>query len=165
MSDYSGPAFEYKDMGLDNLLRALTGDLPQARVGVLGSNNSRTAGKSNNATIGKNHEFGEIVKLNGRDVKLPERSFLRVPIAENMQGYLDSSGMFTKEAERQVVRDGSLVPWITNLGIIGVSIVLDAFKTGGFGKWKPSNMKFKKNHQTLVETQQLRNSITWDVKE
>ena len=50
------------------------------------------------------------------------------------------------------------------MGAVGESIVQDAFSTGGFGKWKPSRMENKQTKQTLVETQQLRNSITSDVK-
>lgn len=160
----SNDAFEFRDFGLEKLLKALKGKEVYARVGVLGDKNSRS-GDNSNAEILKKHEFGEITKIGGRDVKLPERSVLRVPIMDNMKKYLKEAGAFDEKVMKQVIKDGSLVSFAEKVGLIGLRIVQDAFSTGGFGKWKKSNMRFKKNHQTLVETQQLRNSITYDVVE
>jgi hypothetical protein len=150
--------------GLDQLIRALGKRAPVARVGVLGAKASRATppqgglgGTKSNAEIGAAHEFGTS--------KLPIRSFLRMPISEKLESYLESSGAFGKETLNEVMRSGSIVPWLTKVGIVAESIVADAFSSGGFGKWQPSNMKYKKNAQTLVETQQLRNSITSDIKE
>lgn len=145
-------SFEYKDKGLANLIKALTVKSPTVKVGILGTKDSRTGDdkSKSNAIIGARHEF------NGR-------SFLRQPLNENLQKYLLSSGAFDKKAFREVVKTKSLLPWIQKLGILGVQIVNEAFDTGGFGKWKPSNMDRKIVKQTLVETQQLRNSITSEV--
>lgn len=156
VSDDDRSGFTYKDKGLDAILKALKGPLPMARVGILGGGNSRSGKQSSNATIGAKHEFGE----DG----MPIRSFLRVPIIDNMQRYLEKSGAFTKDVLKQIVSEKSLTQWVKKLGIVGESIVADGFASGGFGKWKPSNMRFKQNKQTLVETQQLRNSITSEVK-
>jgi hypothetical protein len=142
--------------GLDKLLKALKGKQPVARVGVLGDKNARKESDSN-ATIGAKHEFG--------DDKMPIRSFLRMPITDMMQKYLDKSKAFDKDALKRVIASGSILEWLKKVAITAEAIVADAFDSGGFGKWKPSNMQFKKNHQTLVETQQLRNSVTSDVKE
>lgn len=144
---------------LKQLLKAFKGDFPTARVGVLGDKTSRagTLGDAlTNASIGAKHEFG--------DENLPIRSFLRQPISEHMQAFLDDSGAFDKAALDEIVRDGDLTAWVKKFGIIAEAIVAEAFATGGFQKWKPSDMTHKKVHQTLVETQQLRNSITSDVK-
>lgn len=163
MSEDKG--YEYKDMGLEALVKAFKDleDAPQARVGILGSKTSRNSDNTN-ASIGMKHEFGEIVEYFGKQVKLPVRSFLRVPIIENMQKYLQKANFFNKNSAKKVIEEKSFVTFIKMLGIVGETIVLDAFASGGFGKWKPSNMQHKKNKQTLVETQQLRNSITSDVK-
>lgn len=142
--------------GLDNLIKALGEEQPIGRIGVLGNGNQRKD-ENSNAEIGAKHEFG--------DDKLPIRSWLRMPLIDKMQDALDSSGAFDKEASRQVVQEKSVTPWLKKVMIVAEGVVLDAFATGGFGKWKPSNMKYKKNHQTLVETQQLRNSVTSEVKE
>lgn len=178
---------ELKTTGLDALLKAFKGDLPKARVGILGDKNSRrtTAGvlrqlraskiyksankegrreliadakmqSTTNSSIGAKHEFG----LEG----MPKRSFLRVPIIEHFQSYLDAAGGFDKKTINKVIKENSVIIFVKKLGILGEKIVLEAFNTGGFGKWKASNMKYKKNKQTLVETTQLRRSITSDIK-
>ncbi len=147
-----------KTEGLDKLLRALKQNLPTARVGILGSDDVRsTKGNPSNATIGAAHEFGTS--------KLPMRSFLRVPITEHLQSKMESSGALDKQVLKQVIAEGSVVPWMKKIAVLAEGIVAEAFATGGYGKWMPSNMDNKKNHQTLVETQQLRDSITSEVKD
>lgn len=158
---------ELNTKGLDDLLKALKGKLPTVSVGILGKNTRSSSatfdqvvnGKvsfETNASIGAKHEFGEVTKFG----KLPVRSFLRVPITDHLQKYLDASGAFEEDSIKKVIKEKSLVSFLKKIGIVAENIVSDAFATGGFGLWKPSNMAFKKNHQTLVETQQLRNSIT-----
>lgn len=144
-----------KDKGLKQLLKAMKGTIPVARVGVLGGNGNRTDAVTN-ADVGAAHEFGTD--------KLPVRSFLREPITDNLNKRLQEAGAFDKQNLNEVIRIGSLLPWLQKVAVVANGIVLEAFDTGGFGKWKPSDFSKKKNHQTLVETQQLRNSITWDVK-
>lgn len=143
--------------GLDALIEAL-GDTtpPVARVGILGSTSARASKDKTNAEIGMKHEFG--------DEKVPIRSWLRMPLTEKMQEFLEKSGAFTPEVLAEVLESGSIEAWIEKVGVVGVQVVLEAFSTGGFGKWKPSDMTRKKNHQTLVETQQLRNAVTSEVK-
>jgi hypothetical protein len=140
---------------MDKLEKAFKGKLPVARVGVLGASNARKD-QNTNAAIGAKHEFG--------DDGMPVRSFLRVPIKDNLEQYMEKSGFFNKNAVTNAIKQQGFVAFVTMLGVLGQRIVLDAFSSGGFGKWKPSDMTYKKNHQTLVETQQLRNSITWEVK-
>lgn len=142
--------------GLDQLVKALKGSLPTARIGILGSD-SRSGGGPSNATVGAAHEFGT--------TKLPQRSFLRIPISENLDKEITNSGALDKDVLADVVKKGTIVPWLKKITIIAESIVAEAFSTSGFGKWIPSNMQFKKNQQTLVETQQLRDSITSEVVE
>ena len=122
----------------------------------MGESGARKGGDGHtNAEIGIRKEFGE--------GHLPLRSFLRMPITEKFQQYLEASGAFTKETISEVIKEKSLYNWIKKFGILGERIVMDAFASGGFGQWKPSNMNYKKVHQTLVETQQLRDSISSEV--
>lgn len=147
----------FKIDGLDKIIAAL-GKPPIARVGILGGS-IREDGKTN-AQIGAAHEFGT--------TKLPERSFLRFPISERMRPELEASGLFTSEAIENIAAQGSLVPVVQKLAIVAEGIVADAFDTGGFGRWAPlaaSTLEKKRVHQILVETQQLRNSITSEVVE
>lgn len=154
MSD--NDSFEYKDSGLDAILKAMEDKLPVAKVGILGDKNQRE-GDNSNAEVGARAEFG---------IGVDQRSFLRTPIIENFQKYLDKAmSKKDKDDVKEIIKEKSLISFVKRLGVIGEAVVLDAFDTGGFGKWKPSNMKYKKNHQTLVETQQLRNSITSEIEE
>lgn len=146
---------EFNTAGLDTMIKLLGDKLPVAKVGILGLDNARSSGGYTNSEIGTFHEFGTS--------KLPERSFLRIPISEHLKKYMEKAGAFTEDTIQKVIKQKSLIPFVTNLGFVGVQIVGDAFATGGFGKWKPSNMTHKKVEMTLVETQQLRNSISSEV--
>lgn len=154
-------AYTLNTKGLDKLLKAFKGKLPVARVGILGAKNARSQGKArSNATVGAAHEFGT--------ESVPQRSFLRIPIADHLNQYLEKAGAFKPEVLKEVVSEGTLVPWLKKIGIVAEAVVLDGFNTGGFGRWWPLSQKTvqrKKNNQILVETQQLRNSITSDVIE
>lgn len=150
-----GPELETK--GLDQLLKLLKAKPPVARVGILGEKAAWSSGGLSNAAIGAAHEFGTS--------KLPQRSFLRIPISDNLQKAMEEAGAFDENTAKEVLAAGTVVPWLKKIAIIAEGIVADAFSTGGFGKWKPSDMRRKENAQTLVESQQLRSSIASEVKE
>ena len=127
-----------------------------ARVGVLGNNNNRDD-KFSNATIGLKHEFGSITE------KIPERSFLRMPLRNELPKELKKIGAAVFEA---LVKE-NIKPAFKKLGILGEATVQEAFDTGGFGTWKALSPKTiaKKGFDTiLVETTQLRRSITSDIE-
>lgn len=150
-----GETIQLKDKGLKDLIRAFKGKtIPVARVGILGDKNSRSSTKNGvtNAQVGAAHEFGT--------EKLPIRSFLRMPLSTELSKALEKSGAFTREALAKVVEEKSLTPYVEKIAVVAVGVVLEAFDSGGYGKWTPSDMTHKKVHQTLVESQQLRNSIT-----
>lgn len=155
MSDDDAVEMNTKD--LDKLIKAISGDLPYARVGVLGQSNNRDNGGSN-ATIGAAHEYGTTT--------LPQRSFLRIPISEQMGRYMESTKLFTEDAFKVLIKEGSFKNYVKMLGVIGEQIVSDAFASGGFGAWKSwKNKNYTNNaNQILVDTHQLRDSITSDVK-
>lgn len=145
--------------GLDKLIKALKAKVPVARVGILGTKDQRTGKETSNATVGAAHEFGT--------AHLPQRSFLRVPISEHLSARMESAGALDEDTMKEVIAEGDIVPWMKKVAILAEGIVADAFDTAGFGKWpalNPKTMKKKKNQQILVETQQLRNSITSEVK-
>lgn len=144
--------------GLDHLIKAFSGKLPQAKVGILGGKNIRSNGEArSNATLGAKHEFG----LDN----MPVRSFLRVPIAEHMQKALEKSGAFNKDTLKKVVATGSIESWVKLSALIAEGIVAEGFNTGGYGKWPAwRNGYTSRTGDILVDTQQLRNSITSEVK-
>lgn len=142
-----------KVAGLDNnklakLIDALKKP-PSVNVGILQNSKKRVAGS--NADIGLKHEFGE----DG----LPVRSFLRMPVTTHLQQFLDKSEAFSEDVLKIVVEQGKLDEWMKLVGTTAEATIASAFATGGFGNWRPSNMVYKKVHQTLVESEQLRESI------
>lgn len=152
-------SFTLKTDVLDKLLRALKSKPPIAQVGILGDTTQREGSGPNNATIGATHEFGSS--------KVPQRSFLRIPLMNNLKKQLESSGAFDKHALDEVIKQKSLLPWTEKLAIIGESIVIVAFDEQGPG-WAPlaaSTLAHKKVKQILTESGQLRNSITSRVVE
>lgn len=142
---------------LQMLLKSITGKLPKARVGILGDKNARQ-GKNSNATIGLKHEFG--------DDKVPQRSFLRTPLQEYFGKYLENASLLDENAVKKILKTGTIIDVINIFGQVGRNVVLDGFHTAGFGKWKPHAKGYtNRTGQILVDTTQLRNSITWDLEE
>jgi hypothetical protein len=149
--------------GLDKLLKALKSDMPTARVGILGEKNTRSSkggSAPTNAEIGAAHEFGAPAR------GLPQRSFLRVPLSENLQKKMESSGALDQDVMKAVLKQGTVIPWLKKIAVLAEGIVSEAFDTGGFGKWpKWKSPNYSNNaNQLLVDTAQLRNSITSEVK-
>lgn len=167
-----------KTKDLDRMIKALKENMSRARVGILGDKNIRNDQKvaatrsinatsgvrpkgkldaSTNASLGAIHEFGG---------KMPMRSFLRMPISEKLKSKMEDSGAFSKDELSEVVKTASLTPWLKKIAILAVSIVHEAFDTGGFGKWPAWRTKnYTNDHNRILEdTGQLRDSITSDVK-
>lgn len=164
---------EINTKALDALNKTLKDSKVIVRVGILGGKNVRNNATYNqekskykinkkspanisNAEIGAAHEFGT--------TNLPVRSFLRMPIAEQFPKELTKAGIFNDKDIQEVIKNSSFRQFANKIGVLAVRTVLMAFDSAGFGKWKESNMHYKKVKQTLVETHQLRDSITFDVK-
>lgn len=154
-------------MGLDKLLKALHAKPPVTRVGILGSSTHYAqlkAGQSmpkhvpTNAEVGAAHEFGTTT--------IKQRSFLRMPVTDGLQKEMESSGLFDYDVIRDVLKEGTVKPWMNKVAICAEACIADAFDTGGNGKWPAwKNSNYSNNAgQLLVDTQQLRNSITSEVK-
>jgi phage gpG-like protein len=104
------------------------------------------------------HEHGSL------DGDIPARSFLKMPFTEKKA---DMGGailqQFTAVAEGRRSVDEAL----GRVGIAAINIVKAAFRTGGFGKWKPlaqSTIDRKGHSKILEDTRVLRNSQTWVVR-
>jgi hypothetical protein len=143
-------------------LKAIFGNLPSIKVGVLGAKANR-ADKENNAYIGLIHEFGRIKGT----PKIPKRSFLRMPLNEKLPEKLKQNESYLKSIFEEGLKKGSLLKVWKTIGQIGVDVVKMAFITKGYGKWKgnaQSVIDKKGVDSPLVETTQLQNSITYKVK-
>lgn len=163
---------------LEGLRRKIKTDLI-ARVGIMGQEaqkqhydpiniydtktgeRSRQAGKSagglTNAELGVIHEFGSATR------NIPPRSFLRMPIETKGKEIVQ---LLAGKETRELIKKGELLSVFTLLGIKGEEIVQRAFETKGFGQWppnKPATVDRKGSSAPLIDTGQLRRSITSDV--
>lgn len=143
--------------GLDSILKMLKVKAV-IRVGILGDKDSRTDGPSN-SDIGRAHEYGTTT--------IAKRSFLREPIFDNLDKKLKEAELLDKETMDKIIKKSSPIDILIKLGIIAEGIVAEGFDTGGYGKWKEWKKPNYKNNtgQLLVDTTQLRNSITSQVVE
>jgi len=111
-----------------------------------------------NAEIGAIHEFGSITR------KIPQRSFLRMPIWMKLPENLKLLG----PAMLSGLTTGNIVKAYKKLGILGENIVQNAFESGGFGNWPKLSQRTidrKRSSAILIDTAQLRKSITSQVVE
>ena len=143
--------------GLEDLVKALNQKAPVIRIGIMGDHNARKDGSTTNSEVGAAHEFGTS--------KMAKRSFLRVPISDNLNNKMEESHMFNKEQMRDVIKNKDITPWLKTVGVIAFSIVQEGFASNGYGKWAPYKDPNYKNKtgMKLVNDTDLRDSITWDI--
>ncbi len=158
--------------GLHQLVKAV-GDGSVVRVGILAGKAQRNeAGKlakggghkvskekaaMTNAEIGAVHEFGSFSR------NIPKRSFLREPIFHEAKKIIKDAAAALPAA----VESGKMKGVLNAIGISALAAVQRAFASGGLGrpweKLKPSTTKAKRSSAPLIDTGQLRRSITWQV--
>lgn len=140
---------------LEKIIAALAEKGATVRVGIP-AGSTRSDGHTN-AQVGAWHEFGTS--------KMPVRSFLRMPIENHLAPAVEKADVLNKKQIANIIKTKSLTGVMTHLGIVAETVVQDAFDTGGFGEWIPSDFSRKQNHETLVETAQLRRAVTSEVIE
>lgn len=127
-----------------------------ARVGILGDKNNREDGVLTNAEIGAVHEFGSISR------NIPKRSFIRMPLEVKLPDWIKKHG----EDYFLFAEKGDLETFYEGLGLDAEAMIAQAFETGGFGTWQPDSpqtIKRKGSDWVLVDTSELRNSISSEV--
>ena len=95
-------------------------------------------------------------------VLIPERSFLRMPLMLRLGDELRRLG---PALGFQLLR-GSATQFLKQLGLLGHAIVDEAFATRGYGQWPQLSsltIELKKSDAILIESGQLRNSITYRI--
>lgn len=147
----------------DDTLKMLQEDIKKngkarVRVGVLGATSGRVSGDSlNNAEIGAAHEFGVASK------NLPMRSFLRMPVIQELPQALQATD---KQLWHKIILKKGIKGALGILGAYAMDVIHLAFETSGFGTWaplKPRTIKRKGSNAILIDTAQLRQSITSEV--
>ena len=136
------------------------------RTVVAGHKKSRTTQSTKtNAEIGLMHEKGSLSGGPG-GTRIERRSFLEMPLVWKSEGLMAirnkvweafTAGDQTKARLHKAYKD---------LGMYAERIIQAAFESNGFGKWKAdkaSTIARKGSSMTLIDTSQLRASITSDV--
>jgi hypothetical protein len=128
---------------------------PKFRIGIL-ADSTRSDGESN-VNVGAVHELG----LGKHRV----RSFIMAPMYDDFfndftRRYLPSEVANTLFSGPQGTRR-----LVESFARSALQTILDAFDREGtsISPWYPSDMSRKKVHQTLTETGQLRDSISWEL--
>ena len=143
--------------GLETLEKELSQDYA-VEIGILGSDafKERDDIHETNAFIGAVHEFGSLER------NIPARSFLKMPLETKLPEEIKKGS----ESFVEYAAKGRLELWYSKLGLKAEKIIDDAFETGGFGTWdelKEKTIRRKKSSKILVDTSQLRSSITSEV--
>lgn len=152
----SQPPRGYTDHGLADLIRSLSIP-PRVRIGILtGTKPARGMGPTN-AEIGAAHEYGAPKR------RLPARSWLRAPLIDLLDKEIAKRPALARKEFRKAASEGSLASFMSLLGVLAESIVRLGFTNDGYGKWrrlKPKYAARKTVNNILVETTQLRESVT-----
>lgn len=148
-------SIKVKDNGYKEVLKSLTsGENPTIKVGVFGSKASEehSAGVSV-LDIANFHEFGL-----GNN---PERSFVRGWAEENESAVV---GMLKKEIQASVKRrDTSFSRGFDRIGLYCQSGIQQRISDGIPPPLAPSTVKRKGSSTPLIDTGQLRSSVTYQV--
>lgn len=138
--------------GLDKLVKALkVKNPPHIELGIIGTKAERKGDGPSDAQIGAAHEYGAPA------INLPPRSFLRMPMIDHFPNKLESSGAIGEAEFKEVVKTGSIIPWMHKIKILALETVIEGFMTQGWGtwdKWKDPNYENNAN-MILQDTGQL----------
>lgn len=111
------------------------------------------------AYVGATHEFGTSKAGRSRNVVIPERSFLRMPLNTQQEKIAKNIKKKSKGLDVNKVLD--------LLGQSAVAVILEAFETNGFGTWAPLSdstiAKRGASAQILQDTALLKKSIDYKV--
>ena len=160
--------FKLNTKGLDDLVRTLgnTANM-KVQVGILESTDARTTQMqsksgafktvdSSNATIGAAHEFGSS--------NLPCRSFLRIPLIDNLGKTLQKERVVNEKLVDQATKQRTIEPIIKAIGETAVAIVKQAFVDQGPGWAQHADSYTNATGTILHDTGQLKESITFQIK-
>jgi phage gpG-like protein len=127
-------------------------------VGVLGNESNRSDGESN-AMIGAIHEFGSLTR------NIVARPWLAFTIKYKSKEISAFAGKVLKREFAK--RSPNLNLAFNQIGLFVISLIQEAFDTGGFGTWTPLSQKTidaKGSDAILIDTGSLRRSVSHEVK-
>jgi len=152
---------------LRRFLLMLRKGAPSVKIGVIGDKATaqhKTAGghiQLTNALLAFVHEFGK-----KSAPKIPARSFIKMPLELHLTELLSKKKALTQAAMERAIRAGCGEEFSRKIGIVAEECIQTAFRTRGYGDWKtnaPSTIKAKGSDAPLIDTGELRRSITSEV--
>lgn len=144
--------------GLNELVNQL-GSEYVARVGIL--ENKATSPHADSELT--NGEIGVVHELGSETRNIPPRSFLRLPVETKGKEIMSAMGGKTIQAAIEAKQYKTAYAL---LGVVAEGYVKQSFATSGYGQWaalKPATVKAKGSSRPLIDTGQLRRSVTSDV--
>lgn len=145
-------------------------------VGIFGDKSARTKDGKSNAEIGFKHEYGV--------GKLPQRSFLRMPINYRRAQIFQEARL----GPSSIQTPAAATTFLQRVGAAAHNAVMEAFATGGWGTWPPNAYatvlrKLRRSIKSLakrkaiigqvyagqggdtvlIDTGQLRRAVAWRV--
>lgn len=149
---------EVRDLGLERIMRGLSGRDIRVQVGVQGSEAASDHGGITNVQLAVVHEFGSPAE------KIPARSFLRSTMDEKEGRY----GTLVLRGLRKFIDARGLDQVERILGVVGEVMVSDVKKKIRSNippalspRYARRRLAMGKGTRTLNVTGQLLNSITW----
>jgi hypothetical protein len=129
----------------------------RAQVGLFQETATRSADPgriSDNPSLGAIHEFGNTAK------KIPERSWLRMPLTLKL-----GDAIRLREATDWIsaLRKSGAKRVLGFLGALGEDVVQEAFATRGWGAWpslQPATIRKKGSSAILIESSQMRKAVS-----
>lgn len=119
------------------------------------------AGKSHSGTdldmaeLGAVHEFGSISR------NIPARPFIRPSITENREKYIK---LMRQQASKLIFRRVTLKNALSIVGEVAKSDIQKYMLTASFTPLSPETIKRKGSTRPLIDSAQMRNAITYEVK-
>lgn len=127
---------------------------PKVYIGIPSSTNPRQ-GASNNATIAATHELGAPTR------GIPARPFL-IP---TMQNNADKYVQLMAQGFRNALQDkGKADEVYEKIGLVASSDVKEYIVSGQFVPLKESTIDRKGSSKPLIDTSEMRNSISYEIK-
>ena len=146
---------------LEKLIENLEGS-HYVDIGILGEKNQSAEGGLTLAGVGAVHEFGTDIAGRGNNTKIPERSFIRMPLETGQDDIEKAVDIHMKEN----LRTGNIRQIFEEMGIAGVARIEEAFASEGFGEWEPnaeSTVLAKGSDSPLIDDGTLRQGMSYKV--
>lgn len=128
------------------------------RVGVIGSKTNRQQGEITNASLLYLHTWGSFIH------NIPAR-----PVLDAIEIKINEFDKDTQHVMKKFLQNTlNALTTARQIGAIALQYILMSFETKGFGRWaelKSQTIKAKNSSAILIDTGELRRSLTFDVVE